>query len=55
MIAQQLYQSGCRVSERLRRDVTEEEMQMINTVMKKMQRNLDEVLTDMEGKVKEYD
>lgn len=54
-IVQQLYQSGCRVSKRLRRDVTEEEMQMVHTIMDKMQRNLDEVLRDMEGQVKEYD
>ncbi|MGO5028226.1 MarR family winged helix-turn-helix transcriptional regulator [Candidatus Agathobaculum pullicola] len=55
MIAQQLYQSGCRVSERLRQNVTEEELQIVHTIMDKMQRNLDEILRDMEGQVKEYD
>lgn len=54
-IAQQLHQSGCRVSERLRRDVTEEEVQTVQDIMDKMQRNLDEMIRDMEGKVKSYD
>lgn len=54
-IAQQLYQAGCRVAERLRQGVTEEEMHLVQNVMEKMQRNLDDVLIDMEGQVKKYD
>lgn len=51
-IAQQLYQTGCRVAEQLRQGVTEEEMQLVQNIMEKMQRNLDDVLNDMEGQVK---
>lgn len=50
-IAQRLYQSGCRVGEQLRRDVSEEELQQLHEIMQKMQRNLDEILNNMEGQV----
>lgn len=51
-IAQQLYQTGCRVVEQLRRDVSEEEMRLVQHIMEKMQHNLDVVLKDMEEQVK---
>lgn len=50
-IAQRLYQNGCRVVEQLHRNVSEEELQQVHETMKKMQRNLDEILSNMEGQV----
>lgn len=50
-IAQRLYQNGCRVVEQLHRNVSEEELQQVHEIMKKIQRNLDEILSDMEGQV----
>lgn len=50
-IAQRLYQNGCRVVEQLRRDISEDELQQVHEIMQKMQRNLDEILSNMEGQV----
>lgn len=47
-IAQRLYQNGCRVVEQLHQDVSEEELQQVHEIMKKMQRNLDEILRNTE-------
>lgn len=51
-VAQQLYMCGCRVTEQLRCGISEEELTMVQDVMRKMQRNLDELLKTMEGQVK---
>lgn len=51
-IAQRLYETGCRVSEQLICDVSEEEMQAVQHIMEKMQRNMDILLQKMEGQVK---
>ena len=50
-IAQRLYQNGCRVVEQLRQDISEDELQQVHEIMQKMQRNLDEILSNMEGQV----
>lgn len=53
-VAQQLYECGCRVAVRLRGGISEQEMQLVQQVMDKMQHNLDKLLQEMEGQVTKH-
>lgn len=51
-VAERLKQAGIRVAQKLRKDVTDEELQAAHQIMCKMQRNLDTLYESTEGTVK---
>ena len=51
-VAERLKQTGVRVAQKLRENVTDEELQTAHRIMCKMQRNLDALYDSMEGMVK---
>lgn len=53
-VAQQLYECACRVAVQLRGGISEQEIQMVQQVMDKMQHNLDKLLQEMEGQVNQH-
>lgn len=53
-VAQQLYECGCRIAVQLRCGISEQELQLMQQVMEKMQHNLDMLLQEMEGQVKKH-
>ena len=52
MLAEQLKQKGRSVARQLQKGVSDEELQAVHSIMRKMQRNLDGMLEHMEGQVK---
>ena len=51
-VAERLKQTGVRVAQKLRENVTDEELQTAHRIMCKMQHNLDTLYDSMEGMVK---
>ena len=51
-VAERLKQTSVRVAQKLRENVTDEELQTAHRIMCKMQRNLDTLYDSMEGMVK---